>query len=116
MQALLSLVIILLQSCGSYNAEGVYVSNCKCGNDTLEIFANNRYYQHFIDKDGKSFYNKGNWMQRADTLMFDGFIWYIPGIGDEGKRRGYWEVKINSSSRILVNYDLEIYYNKVSQL
>ena len=82
---------ILMSGCNAESSVvGAYKVNRSPGRDTLFIEQNHKFRQHYVDSNGNSYTNEGEWRFSSAALEFDGFIWYLPGYGPNDRRKVFW--------------------------
>jgi len=88
--------------------------NKKGSRDSLFILKNNTFYQHYVNEENKSFYNKGTWNYKNEYIEFDDFVWYLRGYGPTDYRRGgFWLATYNMTlaGGVYINVDPDLDYD-----
>src|SRR5947209_4906331 len=87
-----SLVIIslfCLYGCDN-DLPGIYVANYKYGADTLRLFSNGTFQQHYAAANDVSFFDTGRWTDDNGILHFYNFVQYNHDSGASAVSKPYW--------------------------
>jgi hypothetical protein len=110
-------ITCFLSGCNrTQSVSGTYVANHKHGSDTVFLYGNNMFRQHYVSLTDSSYTNEGTWHYTDDGIVeLDDFVFYLPGYGTRNKSKGVWPARFDNfltKPFLIIDSDLGLKYIK----